>query len=176
MTRDKPLPWHVWFWRCSFEWWSYTLKCTRSFLNISQFSLNNKQIKMQSASYLYLNSRKTLHAFVVMFSVYYVKAVVVAMQTAAIGLSNPPHADRLLWPRIFAVKRQKPPPVPFFLPSAFISHFSAGACGAAFSSYRDSLPVCLRNKLYSHIYFLRHTAPSVFSCRVLYSLTQLALV
>lgn len=47
----------------------------------------------------------------------------------------PPHADRLLWPRIFAVKRQQPPPVPFFLPflpSAFISHFSAGACGAAF--------------------------------------------
>lgn len=144
---------------CSFEWRSYTLKCTRSFLNISQFSLNNKQWSDQnSVLYFYIfNGRETLHA---LFSI---------MVNSGHGhtdcccrdhrcLSSPPHAGCLLRPCFFVVKKQQPPfCLIFSCPFChLLSSHTSQQEPAALPSYRHSLPVCLRNELYSHVhYFLR---------------------
>lgn len=160
---------------CSFEWWSYTLKCTRSFLNISQFSLNNKQWTDQNSKCvipLYLTSRKT-HAFLVLFSMYG-KAVVVAMQTAAHLMLTVCYGPVFLrW------KGSNPLLFHFSCPFChLLSSHTSQQEPAALPSYRDSLPVGLRNKLYSHmLYFLRHRL-SQLECVFLQGLTasQLALV
>lgn len=169
---------------CSFEWRSYTLKCTRSFLNISQFSLNNKQwSEKKSASYFYIfNGRETLHGFSVLFSI---------MVNSGHGhtdcccrdhhcLSCPPHAGCLLRPWFLWWKSSNPLLSDFFLPflpSAVLSHFSAGACGAALLPAQFT---CLPSKrtLLTHALLpasLTLTALCVFSCRVL-TASQLALV